>query len=394
VIAKAWRRILAQLPWPTANLTPLLTMMLLVGLMEYTRTGLYTVYLPQSLGPLVGLGAVGLAASLQYFADALARSLGGHLSERFGVRRVFPAVSLLGAAFVIYIIRTHSTPGLLLFSLAYGLAIAPLWPTFLTYSTGAANSGEDGHAVGITLTLVAPFIGLGSLLTSYLFDHSPALAAASLTVVQVLFAAVGVGLIPLIFRSVPPPRVVDYARFPWRKIAFLAPGALTQMLALGLLTPVIFPFFKERGFDTTSLVIALVVGGGLEVLLISPVGRYIDRRGPGRGFVFGLGIAALALFSFSTVHSLVGLIAVAALAGALQAVLIPSWGGLVSRSLPSEFKASAWGALMSLEGLGFAIGPVIGGYSWQLLGHSAPFYVGAALYAAVALFYLTQLRKL
>ncbi len=394
MIANTWRRILAQLPWPTANLTPLLAMMLLVGLMEYTRTGLYTVYLPQSLGPLVGLGAVGLAASLQYFADALARSLGGHLSERFGVRRVFPAVSLLGAAFVIYIIRTHSTPGLLLFSLAYGLAIAPLWPTFLTYSTGAANSGEDGHAVGITLTLVAPFIGLGSLLTSYLFDHSPALAAASLTVVQVLFAAVGVGLIPLIFRSVPPPRVVDYARFPWRKIAFLAPGALTQMLALGLLTPVIFPFFKERGFDTTSLVIALVVGGGLEVLLISPVGRYIDRRGPGRGFVFGLGIAALALFSFSTVHSLAGLIAVAALAGALQAVLIPSWGGLVSRSLPSEFKASAWGALMSLEGLGFAIGPVIGGYSWQLLGHSAPFYVGAALYAAVALFYLAQLRKL
>jgi predicted MFS family arabinose efflux permease len=48
---------------------------------------------------------------------------------------------------------------------------------------------------------------------------------------------------------------------------------------------------------------------------------------------------------------------------------------------------------MTLEGLGFAIGPVIGGYSWQLFGSKAPFYAGALLYASVAVFYLLRLRR-
>ncbi len=384
-------KFLDGLPWPRSKLLPLISVLTLVGLVEYTRTGLYTVYLPQKLGPLVGLGAVGLAASVQYLADTLSRSPGGHLSERFGIGRLLPLAAVLAAVSALGAVYAPSAYWLLLASFANGLFIAPLWPTFLTFSSRAAKEDEDGRAIGVTFTLVAPFIGLGVLLTGFLYDHSPALAAASLAAAQLLLAVTGLLLIPRVFGSEKQLPLVDYRGFPWKKVLFLAPGALAQMLALGLLTPVLFPYLKELGFGTTALTAAMIVGGGIEVALISPLGKLVDSRGPEKAFVIALSLAALALLAFSLVRNLPTLLLTAALAGALQALLIPSWGGFVSRSLPDEFKTSAWGALMTLEGLGFAIGPVIGGYSWQLLGSKAPFYTGAVLYASVAVFYLVKL---
>lgn len=386
-------KLLDGLPWPRTRLTPLLSILALVGLVEYTRTGLYTVYLPQQLGPLVGLGAVGLAATVQYLADTLSRSPGGHLSERYGIGRTLPLAALLAGISALGVIYAPSAFWLLLASFANGLFIAPLWPTFLTYSSRAANQGEDGRAIGVTFTLVAPFIGLGVLLTGFLYDRSPALAAASLATVQLLLIATGLLLVPRVFGGKRQLPRVSYQNFPWKRLLYLAPGALAQMLALGLLTPVLFPYLKQLGFGTAALTAALVVGGGVEVALISPLGRLVDRHGPNRTFVIALFLAAIALLAFSLVSGLPSLLLTAALAGALQALLIPSWGGFVSRSLPDEFKTSSWGALMTLEGLGFAIGPVIGGYSWQLFGSKAPFYAGALLYASVAVFYLLRLRR-
>lgn len=386
------RRWLERAPWPRAALGPLSFLMLLVGLVEYTRTGLYTVYLPRSYGPLFGLGAIGLAASVQYLADTLNRSLGGHLSERFGLRRVLPFAALLSAISVLGILYAPAGSWLLLASFANGLVIAPLWPSLMTLSSRTARGGEDGRAIGFTQSLVAPFIGVGVLMTGFLYDRSPQLAAGSLIAVQALI--VGFGLLaasPVLPRSAHTER--RRGRFPWRRIALLAPGALVQLLIFGFLTPIFFPFLDRLGFGTRDLVLALALGGGLEYLLLSPLGHLADRLGPQRTLLPALIAAALSLLAFTLVDSRATLVAVAMLAGATQALLIPTWGGLVSRLLPDEYKAGAWGALMSMEGLGFAIGPVLGGYSWELWGPRAPFFLGALAYLLVAGFYAFSLGR-
>ena len=384
------KRWIEHLPWDPARLLPLALLVGLVGLVELTRTGLYTVYLPRSLGPLLGLGAVGLAASLQYLADTLGRSPGGHLSERFGLRRVLPVAAALAAVSALGVLWAPSGGWLLLASLANGLVIAPLWPAMMTYSSRSALPGEDGRAVGFTQSLVAPFIGLGVLLTGFFYDHDPRLAAASLAAVQAGVLLTGLALLA---RLEDEPQEPTLPGFPWRRVAVLAPGALAQLLAFGLLAPVFFPFIDRLGLGTRELVLALALGGGLEYLLLSPLGRLADRLGPARTLPPALVLAALALLVFSRVHGLGGLIAAALTAGVAQALLIPSWGGLVSRGLPDEHKARAWGALMSLEGLGFAIGPVVGGFAWELWGPQAPFWIGAAAYLGVALFYAARLRR-
>lgn len=384
------RRWLERAPWPPGRLAPLATLIALVGLVELTRTGLYTVYLPQRLGPLVGLGAVGFAASLQYLADTLGRSPGGHLSERFGMQRVLPLAALLAATSALGVLYAPGSAWLLLASLANGLVIAPLWPAMMTYSSRAARDGEDGRAVGFTQSLVAPFIGLGVLLVGFFYDHDPRLAAAALAAVQALVIALGLA-VALRFRR-EGVRPAPTTHFPWRRVAALAPAALVQLLAFGLLAPVFFPFIDRLGLGTRELVLALALGGGLEYLLLSPLGRLADRLGPGRTFPPALLLAALSLLAFARAGDLSGFLLAALLAGAAQALLIPSWGGLVARTLPDEHKARAWGALMSLEGLGFAFGPVLGGFAWDWWGSAAPFWIGALAYTLAALLYALRLR--
>jgi len=382
------RRILERAPWPRVRLGPLALLVALVGLVELTRTGLYTVYLPRSLGPVLGLGLVGLAASLQYLADTLGRSPGGHLGERFGLARVLPLAALLSALSALGVLFAPGGGWLLLASLANGLVVAPLWPAMMTFSSRSAHPGEDGRAVGFTQSLVAPFIGVGVLLTGFLFDHDPRLAAAALAGVQALVAALGLCVL-LRFRA-DAPSSAPRSPFPWREVAALAPGALTQLLAFGLLAPVFFPFIDRLGLGTRELALALALGGGLEYLLLSPMGRLADRIGPGRTLVPALLLAAFALLVFAQVQNLTDLIVAALAAGLAQALLLPSWGGLVSRGLPDEHKARAWGALMSLEGLGFAVGPVLGGFAWELAGPTAPFWIGAGAYLLAALFYTSR----
>jgi len=384
------KRWLGSAPWPLERLPSLMLLISLVGLVELTRTGLYTVYLPRNLGPYLGLGAVGLAASVQYLADTLGRSPGGHLSEYFGLRRVLPLAAALAATSALGILYAPSGWWLLLASLANGLFIAPLWPAMMTYSSRSARGGEDGRAIGFTQSLVAPFIGIGVLLTGFLYDRDPRLAAAALTGIQILVFLAGAA-IAAFFREERPFHTPS--GFPWRKVAILAPGALAQLLAFGLLAPVFFPFMDRLGLETRDLVLALALGGGLEYLLISPLGRVADRYGYRLTLIPALIMAALAITAFAEIKNLGGLIIAALAAGAAQALLIPSWGGLVSSTLPDEFKARAWGALMSLEGLGFAIGPVLGGFAWELWGQRAPFWIGAAAYILVASFYAIRLFR-
>jgi len=360
----------------------------LVGLVEFTRTSLYTVYLPQSHAALFGLGTVGLAATVQYLADTLLRSPGGHLVERYGVSRILPLSAVLAAVSAIGAIYAPSSGWLFLASFANGLSIAPLWPTLLTFSSRASHDDEKGRAIGVTFTFVAPFIGLGVLLTGFLYDRSPQLAAAALSFTQLLIALWGLLVLPRLTSRDTPVLANVRASFPWEKIAYLAPGALAQMFTLGLLTPVIFPYLKGLGYSTSDLLVVLIVGGGIEVLLISPLGRLVDKHRPVDALVIALLLAPFALIGFTMIEKFYVFLLVAAYTGAVQALLVTSWGAVISHTLPEEHKTTAWGAVMTLEGLGFALGPVFGGYSWQLFGSRSPFYIGSALFLLAAVYYL------
>lgn len=83
----------------------------------------------------------------------------------------------------------------------------------------------------------------------------------------------------------------------------------------------------------------------------------------------------------------------ALVAGFGYSLFMPGWNGFLAKNLPQENRAAIWGGLMTVEGLGVALGPAVGGVLWELFGLRAPFLVGGSLFLALGLFYALVFRR-
>ncbi len=386
---------LRALPWPRPALGAVARALLTLGLAEFVRTGLYAAYLParaQELG--LGLSVVGLAWTLHYLADTLARGVGGYLVARYGWSRVALAGSLLAVLAVLLASRTHSAALLAVLAVVHGLAVSPLWPGAMTLASSASAPSEQARAVGFANMAVAPFIGLGflGLGTFGLADArwGGALLAPALMVAAQALAAL---LAALSLGEARPSREERRAaaRVPWRglwpTLRLLLPAAFVQTLALTLLGPVIALFARRVGLQGYGLVGVMVVGAAAAYGLLSVTGRLADRRSPRLVLALGLFVAAASLGLIATLPPLWAYFALAATAGFGYACIVPGWGGMVARALPESRRTVGWGAVMTFENLGTASGPLLGSLAWDHFGLRAPFLLGAAIMLLAALFY-------
>lgn len=386
---------LNALPWPRAALGPVARALLTLGFSEFVRTGLYAAYLPAHAGTAgLSLSAVGLAWSLHYLADTLARGLGGYLVARYGLARVALISTLLSTLAVLLAAQTHSLMVLAALAILHGLAVSPLWPGAMSLASSAAKPAEQARAVGFANMSVAPFVGLG-FLGMGTFGLAEVrlgglmLAPALLVTVQALAA----GLAAWSLGEPRPPREARRAatRVPWRglwpTLRFLLPAAFVQTLALTLLGPVIALFARRVGLEGPGLVGVMVVGGAAAYGLLNFTGRLADRRSPRAVLVLGLGLAALSLGLIATLPPLWLYFLLAGVAGFGYACIVPGWGGLVARALPEAQRTVGWGAVMTFENLGTASGPLLGSLAWDHFGLRAPFLLGAGIMLLTALFY-------
>ncbi|MGE5265724.1 MAG: MFS transporter, partial [Acidobacteriota bacterium] len=67
----------------------------------------------------------------------------------------------------------------------------------------------------------------------------------------------------------------------------------------------------------------------------------------------------------------------ATLAGIGYALLAPAWNALVMDWIPSTARGFFLGAVATVQGIGFAVGPSLGGVLWERMGVYAPFEVAA-----------------
>nr|WP_246351662.1 MFS transporter [Deinobacterium chartae] len=345
----------------------------------------------------LNLALVGLAWSLHYLADTLGRSLGGELVERFGLGRVTALCAALGLLCTALLpLATHPVLFIAL-AMLHGFSLSPLWPGVMTLATRAAADNQHARAVGFAQMGVTPFIGIGFLATTALAQPRllslfgiPA-AWLMLVAVQVLLTVIALSLWSQRGAGTEHPQ---RQRLELRALLPLLPAALIQTLALTMLGPIINLYAKQLNLPTIGLMLVLGVGALAAYGALNWTGKLADRRGPHRVLIVGLLGAMLAFVGLAYVSQVWALVPVAILAGLGYACIVPGWGGLVARLLPEERRAVAWGALMTAENLGTAAGPAVGSFAWDFLGHRAPFLVGAALFFAVAVFYLLLMRRL
>lgn len=371
------------------------TVLRLIGLLmssEFVRTGLLVSYLPL-VAPQLGLtpAAVGLMFGLHYLADALAIGPVGVLSERYGLGRVLLLGALLGLGALLLL---HLSPGvtvLALASVAWGLCYAALWPGVMAAAQHFSRPGMTTRALAVASVSVAPAIALGLLGVGQLMQRKSELAFPLLLGAQLLALLLAFSLLRLrLPRTVRPdagtPRQPFRER--WGRVGVLLPAALAQTAAPGLLATIFYPLLARLGLGLSQLIVPVLLGVLVGLAAMWAFGRLADRGHPRAALTPGLLLLALTFFLAGLPGLPERLTLITVLGGVAYGAFIAGWNGLVGHTLPPEYRAAAWGTVMAIEALGYAVGPVLGGVMWAAYGQAGVFWCGAGILLLVEGYYL------
>lgn len=380
------------LPWAREGLSVFLRLVLAVGLMEGVRSGFFAGLLPFYAPEYLHLGPAifTLAFTFHQLAENLFKTFGGLVAERVGFGRVATLAALMG------LLALFLTPGAkaawLLWGLAllWGLSMSTLYPGLMTLASRIAVPGREARALSFTLTLVLPWAGIGLVGVGQVAQRHPEAALLLLLLAQGLALLLTLSLFT--FRIPLPPTKRE--PYPLNRLLLFLPAAFGQTFAPALVSLFLLRFAKESlGLEPIALGGLLLLGGGLAFALLPFTGRLVDRRGYRLALVGGLALLGMAMLWLGFASALAEVAFLALVAGFGYSLFMPGWNGFLAKNLPQENRAAIWGGLMTVEGLGVALGPAVGGVLWELLGLRAPFLVGGGLLLALSLFYTLIFRR-
>jgi DHA1 family tetracycline resistance protein-like MFS transporter len=176
---------------------------------------------------------------------------------------------------------------------------------------------------------------------------------------------------------------IPAARAPGRHaIVFIAITLLLDTIGFGLIIPVLPALLVQITGESVSH--AAIHGGYLSFLyatmqfLCAPVlGNLSDRFGRRPVLLYAIGALGLDYLIMGSAPTLGWLFLGRAISGMAGASFTPAYAYVADISAP-ERRAQNFGVISAMFGLGFIVGPAIGGFLGQL-GPRAPFYAAATL---------------
>jgi MFS family permease len=405
-----------------------ITFLAIISSIEFIRMSLFFTFLPSFLTSLhYSTAALGLIISANLFADNLSKGAVGWLVDHKGPWPVLLSGSIAVAIGVLFIMEFHQSLLLLvLAAILIGIGVAPTWPAAISGSIQTV--GEDKRATIISIISVVWMAGggLGPVLMGFLIDsrmrefltkiHLPVLNAyktgftilASVALLAIVICILGW----LSWNRVPHIKNITIEREQFLKkdrmkelvaklwgVKGLIPGMFFQTLSLGMLLPNLLPYATNKlGLSEAQYSILLLIGGIVVIAFMIPVGHLADRWGPRAFLVSGFILAAVSLFTMVTYGTGQNVWWIVGFVGLSYALIQPAWNSLLAGSIPPAQRGVLMGLFMSVEGLGFAVGPLVGGFLGTLnsrelgllggTGLVAPFYISSICLALMAFVYL------
>lgn len=164
------------------------------------------------------------------------------------------------------------------------------------------------------------------------------------------------------------------------------------MLSFGIIIPNL-AYLAEDLHASAKQVGWLMATYSLCQFVFSPLwGAFSDRRGRRPAILIGLFGNALGLLLFGMAGSLPLLFVARALSGTLTAAALPTCMAYVADVTDEEARGKGMGLMGAAMGLGFILGPPVGGILGQY-GHNLPFLVAAGMTAATFLFAAIFLKE-
>lgn len=162
------------------------------------------------------------------------------------------------------------------------------------------------------------------------------------------------------------------------------------MLGFGIIIPNLAYYAQDIGATPTQIAILMSIYSGMQLLFAPIWGRLSDRYGRKPAILLGLLGNAVALIGFGLAKDYVWLMIARSAAGIASAAVLPSVMAYVADVTTSEERGKGMGLIGAAMGLGFILGPAIGG----IIGsHDTPFFIAGGLSLVNFLFVLGLLPE-
>ena len=370
------------------------SLLLILFLMEFTRGAFYLTFLPLYAVKYLGLSVAvsGLAISAHYFVETLFKGAAGWQLDRRG-HRILNISFSLGLATLLLMKMFPTAAGLVIGSAVFGLSVTPVW---LAVVSGVApvQLKDRASRMGIVFAVWLTGAGGGPVVISFFIENNYNLA---------FWFLIALWGLALIVSATMPGKGADRAGGSpgfslFKEVARMAgnpsvkyillPGMFLQTLAGGLILPLL-PLYAQDviGFSPRQYAFLLIAGGAAAVLCFLPMGHLADRFRLRYLLATGFGLTALSLAMFSTARAALSAYLLAALVGFSYAVVLPAWNNLLAKSISPEHQATGWGLFATVEGMGIAVGPALGGAVTKSFGLTSSIIVSTVLLAVMACFY-------
>jgi multidrug resistance protein len=162
-------------------------------------------------------------------------------------------------------------------------------------------------------------------------------------------------------------------------LATITAGTFTDLVAYSIAVPVL-PDYAAR-FDASPTTIGLLFASfGITLLILSiPMGAISDRIGRKGPMTAGLALLAVSTLAFAYAQTLAMLFIARLLQGAADGITWIVGFAMIADLYGPHERGQAMGLAMAGSTLGIIIGPVLGGWFYQIGGIRLPFLVVAML---------------
>ncbi|MCY4404447.1 MAG: MFS transporter [Candidatus Poribacteria bacterium] len=162
------------------------------------------------------------------------------------------------------------------------------------------------------------------------------------------------------------------------------------MLGFGIIIPNLAYYAEEVGASPTEIAILLSIYSAMQLIFAPLWGRLSDKYGRKPAILYGLLGNAFALAAFGLANDYIWLFLARSAAGIASAAVLPSVMAYVADVTTEEERGKGMGLMGAAMGLGFILGPAIGGVMGS---HDLPFFVAGGLSFLTFLFVLAILPE-
>ncbi|MGE5473773.1 MAG: MFS transporter [Ignavibacteriales bacterium] len=372
---------------------------LLIFVTEFVR-GAYLNFIPLYSDHILdySVDTIGAVVCAFFLAETLSQIGIGWLLDRFNNRIILVSGLLISFVSLLALKFITSPIMLILEGALFGLGFAPVWIIVLGY-VSKFDEHKRAVSMGMVYSSWLSGLGLGSVLLSFLVGRGY-LSALNVLIILWIIGVIFGALIKEGIRkedghiNAKMSLQMTYDELKAKK--FLFPGLLLQTLSVSVLLPII-PIYvtssKYVAISTDYYGIALSVIGIMTVIFMAFFGSLTKKIGTNKLFTYGLLVTSFSIIGMGNTKMMFVILFFGIMFAISYSAILPAWNGILAKNIREEIRGIMWGSFSTIEGLGRAIGSLLGGLLGSSFNLHVSFNLSAVMLFLLSIYYLYLSKK-